>query len=181
MEATFHLSTNFNYPLLVLLTVLTPPSLVFRYQIGMGGLIGLELPLFVFTIVSIAVFYLAAQIEQGRDWKRRIGYIPIIIAFGIGICLHNARAVVEALCSKHSPFVRTAKYGIETVLDGWRGKTYQPLNRRIPIMEAGMALYLTVALCMLVLMKNWGSLSLVLLFITGYSYVFGLSLMHAKK
>ncbi|MBI3606897.1 MAG: glycosyltransferase [Nitrospirae bacterium] len=181
IEATCHLTANVNYLLMAALTVLTPASLVLRYRIGREGLLFWETSLVLFSVVSIGVFYLVTQVEQGRRWTARIGHIPLIVAFGIGMSINNARAVIDALRSRESPFVRTAKYGIESTGDAWTDKTYRSLGHGIPIAESCLALYLAASLGALVALKNWGALPLMLLLMAGFSYVSFLAVLHAKS
>ena len=66
IEAFFHLTNNFAYPLLLLLSLLLLPNLVFRTQHGMREVLLIDLPLFFGTTLSIASFYLASQREIER-------------------------------------------------------------------------------------------------------------------
>ena len=42
--------------------------------------------------------------------------MPILLALGIGMSVNNGKAVLEALFSNDSEFVRTPKYGIEKII-----------------------------------------------------------------
>ncbi len=181
VEATCHLTANVNYLLMAALAVLTPPSLVLRYHIGLAGLAWWEGSLVLFSVISIGCFYVVTQTEQGRRWTARLPHIPLIIAFGIGMSVTCARAVVDALRARRSAFVRTAKYGIESTRDGWTNKSYRSLGHRLPIAEASLAFYLAASLGALVTLKNWGALPLMLLFTAGFSYVAVLAVLHAKR
>ena len=181
VEATCHLTANINYVLMVALTVLTPLSLLLRHRVGWASLGVWELGLCTFTLVSIGIFYSVAQAAQGRRWTTRIGEIPLLIAFGVGMCVNNARAVIEALRGSRSPFIRTAKYGIEDAGGDWFHKTDRSLARRFPLAEAGLAVYLAASVGALVVLKNWGALPLILLFLTGYAGVSALAVRHAKS
>src|SRR5499427_7566801 len=74
VEATAHLSSNYAYLLLVFLCVLLQPSSGSKAASdATGGLIRMlmvDLPIFVATTVSVAVFYLCAQRElYPRQWR----------------------------------------------------------------------------------------------------------------
>ncbi|MEW6682883.1 MAG: glycosyltransferase family 2 protein [Nitrospirota bacterium] len=181
VEATCHLTANVNYLLMAALAVLTPPSLVLRYRIGLDGLAWWEGSLVLFSVISIGFFYTVTQTEQGRRWTARLAHIPLIIAFGIGMSVTCARAVLDALLARKSAFVRTAKYGIESTRDAWTDKSYRSLGPGIPIAEACLACYLAASLGALVTLKNWGALPLMLLFTAGFSYVAALAVLHAQR
>ena len=59
------------------------------------------------------------------------------MSIGIGLCVNNTRAVLEALFGKQSEFARTPKYGIERDSDEWVGKKYHQSVGVQPIIELG--------------------------------------------
>lgn len=181
LEATFHLSANLSYLLLVLLSVLLPLSVVFRsYALAHGSLLW-EMVIFGLTTMSIFLFYLTAQRELYPDWRWRTKDIPFILALGIGMCINNAGAVTEALFKHRSPFVRTAKYRIESLRDRWKGKIYRSFRRPTFLVELALTVYMCLSLAALLLTRNWAALPYVMLFVAGYAYVFGLSILHSKR
>jgi len=181
LEATFHLSANLSYLLLVLLSVLMPLSVVFRSHAVARGSLFWELIIFGLTTLSIFLFYLTAQRELYRDWRWRLKDIPFILALGIGMCINNAWAVTEALLGHDTPFVRTAKYRIESFKDRWKGKIYRTVRNPSLIMEFVLTAYMCSALAVLIARGDWAALPYVMLFVAGYVYVFGLSILHAKR
>jgi cellulose synthase/poly-beta-1,6-N-acetylglucosamine synthase-like glycosyltransferase len=181
LEGTFHLSANLCYLLVVLLSALLPLSLVLRYHLLLQGIEMWEIVVFLFTTASVFLFYVTSQRELYTDWRWRLKDIPFILALGIGMCINNAWAVAEALLSRDTPFVRTAKYRIETLKDSWKGKIYRSVNRRSLMLEFAFAVYMCATLLVLILLKNWGALPYLLLFVVGYLYIFGLSILHTKR
>jgi cellulose synthase/poly-beta-1,6-N-acetylglucosamine synthase-like glycosyltransferase len=181
LEATFHLSANLSYLLLVLLSVLMPLSVILRSHAVVRGSLFWEMVVFGLTTVSIFLFYLTAQRELYRDWRWRMKDIPFILALGIGMCINNAWAVTEALLGRDTPFVRTAKYRIESLKDRWKGKIYRSMRKPSFVIELVLSVYMCAALVTLVALRNWASLPYVTLFVTGYLYVLGLSILHAKR
>src|SRR5918994_1953579 len=55
-EAFFHLSANFNYPLMCVLSVLMAPSMVIRYNMGWYEMLLIDIPLFLAVNNTKAVF-----------------------------------------------------------------------------------------------------------------------------
>jgi cellulose synthase/poly-beta-1,6-N-acetylglucosamine synthase-like glycosyltransferase len=181
LEATFHLSANLSYLLLVLLSILMPLSVVLRSHALARGSLFWEMIVFAMTTLSIFLFYLVAQRELYPDWRWRIKDIPFILALGIGMCVNNAWAVTEALLGRQTPFVRTAKYRIESLKDRWKGKIYRSIRKPPLLVELVLSFYMCLALAVLLYSGNWAALPYVTLFVTGYLYVFVLSLLHAKR
>jgi len=181
LEATFHLSANLSYLLLVALSALMPLSVVFRSHALARGSLFWESVVFGLTTMSIFLFYAVAQRELYADWKWRARDIPFILALGIGMCINNAWAVAEALLRHDTPFVRTAKYRIESFADRWKGKIYRSVRKPSFFVELVLALYMFAGLGVMVALREWAAIPYVALFVAGYSYVFGLSMLHANR
>src|SRR5882672_7025995 len=70
LEAFFHLTANFTYPLMILLTVLMPVSMVIRFKHGWYEVLLLDLPFFWTATMSVVMFYVASQREIGMPVSR---------------------------------------------------------------------------------------------------------------
>ena len=124
-EAFFHLTANFNYPLMCVLSVLMFPSMVIRYNMGWYEMLLIDVPLFFAATASVANFYMVCQRELHADWMTRLKYLPFLMSVGIGLAVNNTKAVFEAVFNKQSEFARTPKYRIEGDTDEWVGKRYR--------------------------------------------------------
>ena len=114
-EAFFHLTANFNYVLMVLLSILIFPSMVIRYNMGWSEMLLIDVPLFLAATASVANFYVVCQRElYPAEWVTRLKYLPFLMSIGIGLAINNARAVFEALTNTQTEFARTPKYPSKT-------------------------------------------------------------------
>jgi cellulose synthase/poly-beta-1,6-N-acetylglucosamine synthase-like glycosyltransferase len=139
-EAFFHLTANFNYPLMCVLSVLMAPSMVIRYNMGWYEMLLIDVPLFFAATFSVCNFYMVCQREIYPDWRARIKYLPFLMSIGIGLCVNNTRAVFEALIDKQTEFTRTPKYRIEADGDEWVGKKYRQSVAVQPLIELALGL-----------------------------------------
>jgi len=176
-EAFFHLSANFNYPLMCVLSVLMAPSMIIRYNMGMYEMLLIDVPLFFAATASVANFYMVCQRElYPRTWTERLKYLPFLMSIGIGLAVNNTRAVFEALFQKPSEFVRTPKYCVEGQSDDWSGKKYrQPVSVQ-PLIEMGLGLYFTATLFYALANGIYGTVPFLMLFQVGFLYTGMLSL-----
>ncbi len=143
-EAFFHLSANFNYPLMCVLSVLMAPSMVIRYNMGWYEMLLIDVPLFLAATASVANFYMVCQRElYPHTWTERLKYLPILMSIGIGLAVNNTKAVMEAVFHKPSEFKRTPKYRIEGGSGEWMGKNYRQAVAIQPIIELSLGLYFT--------------------------------------
>src|SRR5687767_6716527 len=99
-EAFFHLTANFNYLLMCVLSVLMAPSMVIRYNMGWYEMLLIDVPLFFAATASVANFYMVCQRELHKDWTTRLKYLPFLMSIGIGLTVNNTRAVLEAIFNK---------------------------------------------------------------------------------
>ncbi len=181
VEATFHLSANLSHLVLVALSLVMPFAVARRARTMMEGGFLIEALAFGVTTASVLIFYAVAQRELSRQWKIRLRDLPGILALGVGMCVNNAWAVVEALAGIETPFVRTAKYRIESWRDRWKGKLYRSVRRRFLFAELLLCIYTAAAFAVVASLNAWSALPYVGLFLAGHAYVFGLSVIHGRR
>jgi cellulose synthase/poly-beta-1,6-N-acetylglucosamine synthase-like glycosyltransferase len=171
-EAIFHLTANICYPLMVVLSFLMPLSMVIRFTHGWYEVLFLDLPFFVTATVSVFSFYLASQKEIGIPLGQRVRYLPFIMALGIGMCISNAKAVLEGLIGHQSEFTRTPKLGVEgRKAKGWTLKKYRGMKSALPFLEIAFGIYLTFSVYVALDRNLVFSLPFLLLFQVGFLYV----------
>jgi cellulose synthase/poly-beta-1,6-N-acetylglucosamine synthase-like glycosyltransferase len=176
-EAFFHLTANFNYPLMCVLSVLIFPSMVIRYNMGWYEMLLIDVPLFFAATFSVCNFYMICQREIHRDWLARIKYLPFLMSIGIGLSINNTRAVIEALLGKQTEFTRTPKYRIEGESDEWVGKNYRQSVAVQPLIELALGLYFTATVFYALANQIYGTLPFLVLFQVGFLYTGLLSVM----
>ncbi|HXW07287.1 MAG TPA: cellulose synthase family protein [Vicinamibacterales bacterium] len=176
-EAFFHLSANFNYPLMTLLSILMFPAMWVRYDMGRTEMLLIDLPLFLAATMSVANFYIVSQRELYADWRQRLKYLPFLMSIGIGLCVNNTKAVFEALFGKQSEFTRTPKYGIERQSDDWQGKKYHQSVGIQPFIEVALGLYFTATVFYALANQIYTTLPFLMLFQIGFLYTGLLSIL----
>ena len=170
-EATFHLTANISYPLMVLFSTLLLPAMIVRFYQGWFQMLLIDLPLFLAASCSVSGFYLAAQRAlYPRRWYRSILYIPFVMAVGIGLSVRNAKAVLEALFGIRSEFARTPKYSIQGQSGTWRKKSYRNRAGWMPCLEVVLGLYFAATVVYAFQNENYFTVPFLLLFVWGYLY-----------
>jgi len=176
-EAFFHLTANFNYPLMCVLSVLMAPSMVIRYNMGWYEMVFIDLPLFFAATASVANFYMVCQRELHHDWITRLKYLPFLMSIGIGLTVNNTKAVFEAVFNRQSEFARTPKYRIEEGSDEWIGKKYRQNFVVQPIIELALGLYFTATVFYALANGIYGTVPFLVLFQIGFLYTGLLSII----
>jgi cellulose synthase/poly-beta-1,6-N-acetylglucosamine synthase-like glycosyltransferase len=176
-EAFFHLTANFNYPLMTLLSLLMFPAMYVRYSSGWTEALLIDVPFFIAATASVGYFYTMSQREIYEDWRLRVKHLPMLMAIGIGLSINNTRAVLEALFHRESEFTRTPKYRIERTGDDWMGKKYHQLVFMQPFAELAVGLYFSGAVVYALANQIYASLPFLVLFQAGYLYMGVLSIL----
>lgn len=178
VEAFFHLTNNLAYPLLLLLSLILLPNLALRTEHGIREVLMIDLPLFIGTTLSIASFYIFSQREiallAGRSphgaWKA-LRRLPLVMSIGIGLCVNQTRAVIEALMGRETEFVRTPKHGIRGKLESWSSKKYRAAKSVTPFIEVALAAYFLEAMFIAFQHHHYLSMPFLMLFLVGFGYV----------
>ena len=180
-EAFFHLTANFAYLLMIPLALLMPISVMVRVGHGSYEVLLLDIPFFAAATASVCSFYWATQREIGvRGW-RRVKYMPFLMALGIGLSVNNARAVIEALVGHQSGFTRTPKHGVRGAGEEVARKRYRAAVSFQPLVELGLAVYMTVGILFVLEREVYYSLPFLFLFQAGFGYVGIVSLWEGAR
>ncbi len=170
-EAFFHLTANFAYLLMIPLALLMPISVMVRIGHGWYEVMLLDVPFFAAATASVCSFYFASQREIGMTLWQRLKYMPFIMALGIGLSVNNARAVVEALLRYQSGFTRTPKHGVKSAGETVSRKRYRAAATFQPLVELGLAAYMTFGILFVLDTGVYYSLPFLFLFQAGFGYV----------
>jgi cellulose synthase/poly-beta-1,6-N-acetylglucosamine synthase-like glycosyltransferase len=171
LEGAIHLTSNLAYLPLLLICFLLNPHLMQAPKDLWPRIVLVDLPIFLAASVSVISFYVCAQRELHRDWKRRLVLVPLLMAVGIGLTINNARAVIEALFNHQTSFARTPKYGLGRARTDWREKRYRAVRQAMPWIELACGVYLTWFVALAIEGGFWGMLPFMMLFQGGFLYV----------
>ena len=123
----------------------------------------------------MSVFYYHSQKSIYPSAWSRVKYILFSLAVGIGLCINNARAVLEGLFSHAGEFKRTPKYAVVNKGDSWREKKYRVQFNIVSVIELAMVVHFTIALVYAIQERLFLSIPFVSLFLFGFSYAAFLS------
>ena len=168
-EAFLHLTPNFSYPLMIVVSALMLPVMIVRFYMGVWQMVFIDLPLIAASFWSISLFYVVAQRElYPKHWKRSILLLPMLIAVGVGLTVINTRAVLEALFGVQTAFARTAKYNVGDRPVNLEIKKYRRRSGWLPYAEILVGLYFVAMVVFAVQTANFFAIPFLLLFVFGY-------------
>ncbi len=163
VEAFFHLTPHFAYPLMMLLSVLLLPALILMPATDIKTMLIIDLPLCIGATGSLATFYALAERAQGRSAWAAMRRLPALIALGAGLAPHLTRAVYEGLRTMSGEFVRTPKRGIVA------GRYRQ--HAQLPLLEMGLSALSLASVVASLETHHWFATPFAGLFTVGYGYV----------
>jgi len=155
-----------------------PLSLYFRTHVHWPLMLGIERLALLATSASVIVFYAVCQRDLHSDWKFRIRHLPAMISIGVGMCISNAKAVLQGMMGHRFEFHRTPKYSVAAHDQSW--KKNLPLGKFIrAVTEVAFAGYFLVATGVACSARQWASLPFIALSVR-YTYVALLTAMHGR-
>ena len=182
LEMFFRLTGNISYPLMIVASFLQFPLLLVRYNQPFYHLMVLDLPLLIFSSISVVMFYGSAVWYLDQKRTPRLLHLPLVMGLGIGLAFSNARAVLEALMGVKSEFVRTPKYKVEDTTDAtWKRKKYKRKRGLLPLLELSFAIYFLLAITYSARLHMWGTIPFLLLFFFGFGYMGVMSLLQTAS
>lgn len=167
IEAFFHMTPHFAYPLMVLLSVLLLPALILMPATNPRTMLLIDLPLCIGTTGSLAAFYAMAEAAQGRRRIDALKQLPTLLALGAGLAPHLTKAVFEGLASMSGEFVRTPKAGVGSSMNGPRYRARADL----PMIEIALCLISFASTIASLETGHWFATPFAMLFTFGYGYV----------
>jgi cellulose synthase/poly-beta-1,6-N-acetylglucosamine synthase-like glycosyltransferase len=179
IEGTLHLLSSLAYPLLIVLTVLSP------FVILAAGVDHLKIiwPISLYYLMAFSgtffCYYTAARV-LGGSWRQRIARFPLFLALSIGMSVHNTRAALEGLIGKRSPFERTPKYRVTSQGRSREGGRYRSRASWSVVAEFALSACSLSGLVLAIHYRQFGAMPFLLLFAAGYGLVGMYSVSHMR-
>ena len=183
-QAVLHLTHYLVHPLILLMTLLVLPLLLWGAELFTGWIM---IPLFVTMGAALfapsTLYAFAHAVAYGRVWTV-FRYLPALMALGVGLAVNNTRGVLEALCGKSSGFVRTPKLGDAAehhsapARSGLARTGYRPPVSRLFVLELLMGAWGFAAFVSYLSLTKFLVGPIILIHAIGFTYVGLLSLLH---
>ncbi len=156
VEAFFQLTAFCLHIFMFALVLLMFPAMFLKcLPIETGGMwrVLVDMGIFSLATMSVTAFYCTGQMALGGNWYNPIKYGPVMMAIGVGLCVSNTKAIIEALFGRESGFVRTPKYGEKTSSKRYSDQTADADSRRkkraidwLPCVEFGLGMYMIICI-----------------------------------
>ena len=184
LEATFHLTSNVPYVLLLLLSLLVYPVVLARYESKSLPFLIADTALLLAATGPVLVYFVVAQRKSRADWRDQLRYVPLVFMLGIGLAVSNTRAVIEGAVCRAGTFHRTPKLRIER--GARKPRREKRSGYRAPVsatvlVEMALAGYFVWAMLSIAGAGLYAPLPFFALYLAGFLYVGTLSLAQAVR
>ena len=178
VEAFFHLTAFTLHIFMFGLVTLMFPAMYLQCLPLENGTIwrGLvDMSIFTLATMSATVFYCASQGVLKGNWRQTLKYLPMMMALGVGLCISNTKAILEAWFRRKSDFVRTPKYGESKSVHATAAYLDQRKKRKrnwLPYAEFLMGLYMSACLLLCIFdLRSAFTAPFLVMFAFGFFYV----------
>ena len=176
--ALLHITGYGVHPLMLALLILTLP-------VGLYAPLAFKLfPLSIIAGFGPPLVYLSARAAHTPSLSERLRLLPLLTITGFGLCLNTSIAVVEGLFGKGGVFIRTPKLNLQ---DAARkrmkavDKAYlAPISPRVWL-ELTLGIYALITGVILQPLIGWGIVPWMVIYMLGFFYVGGLSLIQNRE
>ncbi|MFH1969940.1 MAG: glycosyltransferase [Verrucomicrobiota bacterium] len=181
-EATIHLTNHLVFPTLLFIALLSYPIMLIRVQCPQSALFFWVASIFTINAFSYPFFYIYAQREIYTDWKRRMLFLPILMAGATGLSVINTKAVFSGFMGRKSAFNRTPKFNLsDHPASSWKGRHYRSRFNITVLVEILLVIYISLALYYAVNNLQFVAIPFILIYWLGVVFIGGLSLVHALR
>ncbi|MDO9542413.1 MAG: glycosyltransferase family 2 protein [Kiritimatiellia bacterium] len=188
-EATIHLTNHLVFPVLLLIALMLFPIMAIRINVPNTDVFFAIMSLFLINAFSYPLFYIYAQKKIYPDWKRRVLFVPILMAGAIGLTVINTQAVLSAILGRKSNFNRTPKFNLtdhqsksRLATDrSWSGKKYRARFNATVLIELAFLLYISASLFYAFQGIQYLAIPFIFFYWLGFAFIGGLSLIHAVR
>ena len=137
----------------------------------------LYLSIFLVATIATSIVFFIALYSTIDNKKGALPYylrlFPLFLSVNLGLSWHNARAVINGLQGKRTPFIRTPKFNIITKSDDWKKKKYRvgklDLNT---VMEGLFTLYFLAGIALGIYYGDYGMMLIHLMAAFGFATIF---------
>jgi hypothetical protein len=127
--------------------------------------------------------YLSAKAAHSPSLAERLRLLPLLTITGFGLCLNTSVAVIEGLFGKGGVFIRTPKLNLQDTR-----KRNKPVDKAYiaPVsplvwLEIILGLYALLTGIVLAPIIGWGVVPWMIIYMLGFFYVAGLSLIQNRE
>lgn len=180
-HGVMHLLNSSMFLCVFLVALLSIPSLYIKNNYGHLDWVFSLLSLFaISTIILFICYWFTYKSIQGSGFENFVDYIKIFFTFfsvALGFSLHNSIAVLEGHMGKRSEFVRTPKFNIGALKEGWKGNKY--LAKKMSpnmILEFALMVYFLFGMYSAVPLNDFGLFPFHFMLFLGFGFVFFKSL-----
>lgn len=176
MHGIVHLLNSSVYLFILSAAVLSVPMLWVAESLFSRSFY-LYLSIFLVATIATSIVFFIALYSTIDNKKRALPYylrlFPLFLSVNLGLSWHNARAVINGLQGKRTPFIRTPKFNIISKSDDWKKKKYRVGKLDFnTAMEGLFTLYFLAGIALGIYYGDYGMMLIHLMAAFGFATIF---------
>ena len=167
---TLHLMNSYVFLFVFLTSILSIPVLYIKNEGNINPIYFQLMSVFLIGFLIVTLFYLVANFSKKESFKAFGKLFPMFLSVSIALSFHNSIAVLEGLFGFKSDFIRTPKFNITNLKEGFKSNIY--VKHGLPkafYVELFLSLYFFTGLVFAVYYKDFGLFPFHLMLFTGFS------------
>ncbi|MEJ7691545.1 glycosyltransferase [Daejeonella sp.] len=187
LNGAFHLIYSFGFISVITNALLSVPLLFIKEFYPDYNLL-FKISSFIYISLFIYILhYFVSYLNNtsGSLMQKVIGFIlrfPLFVSLFIGLSLNNSIGIIQGYLGIKSGFIRTPKFNaVDQTKEIITGKYIQPKINWLNITEGVLILYFLFGVIQSICFKNYASLPLLLMALTGFSMIFILSIKEWRQ
>ena len=153
IEAFLHMTHYTVAVLMLLLSLLTMPVVLYAPTIDSWWLTSILWPIIIIGAIAPCVMYTGSGFILGHT-RYSLSHFPSMLAMGTGLCVNNALAVLDAFTGRKTEFVRTPKSGSSGVKKR-KGRYKANTNLIQGLIEFSIGVYCLITLVFYLRSENY--------------------------
>jgi len=153
-----------------LTSVLSIPVLFIKNEGNINPIYFQLMSVFLIGFVIVTLFYLIAKSSKKESLKEFAKLFPMFLSVSMALSFHNSIAVLEGLFGFKSDFIRTPKFNITHLKDGFKNNIY--VKHGLPkafFMDLFLSFYFLSGLVFAFYFKDFGLFPFHLMLFIGFS------------
>ncbi|HEX7367291.1 MAG TPA: glycosyltransferase [Pelobium sp.] len=167
--ASLHLLNSYAFFFIFLASILSVPVLIIKNNTQIPEVYFQCLSVFIVGFLIVALFYWVASFSKNKPYGSFLKLFPMFLSVSLALSFHNSIAVLEGVFNFKSDFIRTPKFNIQNLKDGFKGNIYvqQQLSKSF-YAELFLCLYFLLGIISAFYYRDFGLLPFHVMLFTGF-------------
>ncbi|MEO5909544.1 MAG: cellulose synthase family protein [Pelobium sp.] len=176
---SLHLMNSYVFLFVFLTSVLSIPVLLIKSTHNINPIYFQLMSVFLIGFLIVTLFYLVSTISKKESLRAFAKFFPMFLSVSMALSFHNSIAVLEGLFGFKSDFIRTPKFNITNLKEGFKSNIYVKTSlSKAFYVELFLSFYFFSGLIFAFYVKDFSLFPFHLMLLVGFSTLTFYSIKH---